>query len=769
MKKYTTITLRLAFGKRCYRRLFVTSVVGTVACLAVLFWPMEVQPYLQTNASGEMLDRSGRLMYAFLNRDDQWCFPRELDAISPYLIQATIAAEDQRFYQHRGVDPLAVTRAAWQNVSERTVVSGASTITMQVVKRARGPSRSLWNKLCQAVQAVRLERRVTKDQILRSYLNGAPYGLNLVGCEAASRRYFGKSAKELSLSEAALLAAMPKAPSMFTPLKHPELALARRNYVLRRMRDEGAISQDEFGRATADPLGSAWHDHPTLAPHLAMRLRRNAGPDPARTTLDFDLQARAEQFVCEAVASFNGKVGNAAGIVVDVPTASVLARVGSANFDDAEHGGQVDACRAARSPGSALKPFTYALAIERNCLYSSETMWDSTLDYGQYQPVNFDGRYRGLVSASYALRQSLNVPAVAVLDRVGFENVYAFLKQVGFTTLKRPAAHYGLGLTIGNCEARLEELAAAYTMLASLGAYRPLRILEAATPVPAKDLLSRGTCLEIFAMLEQPLPSEWTRDTVQATGAPPRVCWKTGTSTGLRDAWAIVFNAQYLVAVWMGNNDGRPAPQLVGAKAALPLAARLFRSLEPRNGPSWPEPGEDLREATVCAVSGLPATQWCDRTREALLPRAQYLHRACDMHYPAGSGESGAVLERWPATAKAWNLAKIRTDSTRKSAGAKKASRERGLQITAPTNEAQYVLTGEREGDRIKLAASMDVQSALHWYLDERYLGASAPERPLYLSLQPGAHQLTCMTPAGLTDSARFDVVLPPARPVFSQ
>jgi penicillin-binding protein 1C len=526
---------------------------------------------------------------------------------------------------------------------------------------------------------------------------------------------------------------------------------------------EGFIGREECDRALAAPLGVAWHEFPILAPHLAQHLKRDASGKPVRTTIDAAMQQRAEQLVQDKVRHFAGEISNAAVIVLDVPTGAVLARVGSASFFATPGGGQVDACRARRSPGSALKPFTYALAMERNCVYPSETLLDGTLDYGKYQPVNFDGHYRGLVSASQALKRSLNVPAVAVLDRVGYHNVCAFLKSIGLTTLKRPAAYYGLGLTLGNCEVRLDELAAAYGMVARLGEYLPLRIREDDAPTAPRRSLSAGTCLALYDMLEQPLPEEFDRSSFPSESVAARVCWKTGTSTGLHDAWAFVFNGQYVVGAWMGNNDGKPSVRLVGAKAALPLAAAVFRALPPTRAPAWPESKNELRDTIVCAVSGLPASPWCAMTRHVNLPRVQYLNRVCDMHYP---GVGAEIVQRWPGTAKNWDLAKIQTP--RLASGAKRPERAEDLKITTPPDQSEFVLTGETNGDRVKLQASLDAQMALHWYVDERYLGASTPEKPVYLDLTPGKHKLACMTDAGSCQTATFAVMLPRASNFFS-
>jgi penicillin-binding protein 1C len=728
--------------------------------LTFLYWPMDTAPYLRAEASGQILDRNGRPLYAFLNTGDQWCFPLRLADAGPRVVQATLAAEDRHFRWHPGVDPLAVLRAVGQYVSRGDVVSGASTLTMQVVKLREGPARTLGSKVWQALVALRLERHASKDQILEAYLNKAPYGQNLVGCEAAARRYFGKPARELTLSEAALLAGLPKAPSLFMPLEHAERARSRREYVLARMEGDGVVSAAERERAGKAPLGVKFNEFPAMAPHLAMRLKPQAASGAVvRTTLDADLQREAERLVGRSVRNVRNEIGNAAMIVVDVQTAQVLARVGSADFYDTPGGGQVDACLAPRSPGSALKPFTFGLALERGKLYASEMLLDHILDFGAFNPENFDRQYRGLVSASDALRSSLNIPAVTVLERLGPAPVHELLTHLGLTTLNKAPDHYGLGLTLGDCEVRLEELAGAYEMLASLGEYRPVRLLANAPEAPARRMLAPGTCAKIYEMLEQPLPSEMEGG-VKAAGVKTRVCWKTGTSTGRRDAWAFVFNRQYLVGVWMGNNDARPSQKLFGAWSALPLAGRMFRYLRPTSEPAWPDTSEDFVEATVCAVSGLPASKWCFQTRTETFPRNQYLNRTCDMHYPAGDGMK--AVERWPGSAKGWDLARI--GPVRRDAG---SFREEALRILTPADRAEFVMTGETGGDRIKLSSSLDGAAPLHWYMDERYLGVSNADAPLYIDLKPGDHTLTCMTAAGITDTVKFDVVVPASTPKF--
>ncbi len=735
--------------------------------LTALLWPMDTGRYLTVEASGEILDRNGQPLMTFLNGDEQWCLPRALNNISPYLIQATLAAEDQRFKEHPGVDAAAVLRAGYQNARDRGIVSGASTLTMQVVKR-RHPSRSFTGKTVQAFQALRLDARVSKDAILECYLNSAPYGLNLVGCEAASRRYFGKPASELTLADAALLAGLPKSPTAFMPLKHPDEARLRRDYVLRRMRDDGYISAKEYDLARNSSIDVAWHEFPKRARHLAMDLSasRPSGSGVV-TTLNASVQTTVEELLQEHLQRQPHEITNAAAIVVDVETAEIRAYVGSGNFFNTPGGGQVNACRALRSPGSTLKPFIYAYAIENDLLYPCEMLYDGTIDYGQYNPANYDGTYNGLVSAAEALRFSLNVPVITVLDRIGVPEFCAFLPAIGIDTLTRPPDSYGLGLAIGNSEVRLEDMAAAYCTLANLGEYRPLR--KTASELESKPVrrLSEGTCLALFSMLEQPLPDEFDSGLIPIGRLEPRVCWKTGTSAGNRDAWSFVFNRHYVVGVWMGNNDGSYSRRLVGADAALPLASEIFRTLPPKTCAAWPEDRGASKSVTVCAASGLPATEWCRYTRLAALPREQFLLRTCDVHHPSPNHNDAHpyIVERWPGSAIKWNLASVDMGAASRSSAAGSPERRDRLRILTPANESVYVLTGETNGDQIKLQASIECKTALYWYQDRRYLGQSFPDQSIPLRLELGTHRITCMDSSGALDSVVMQVVKPEAVP----
>lgn len=726
------------------------GIASLIANEVIARQPIDAQAYLGADASPTLQDADDQTLYAFLNESDHWCFPIRLDEISPHLIEATLATEDQRFYEHDGVDRQAVIRALWQNITNARIRSGASTITMQLVKLADDLPRSLPGKTQQAARALQLERHTTKEDILEAYLNRASYGYNLLGCNAAAQRFFGKSASELTLSEAALLAALPKAPSALNPIEHPDRAHARRDYVLKRMHAEGFVSDRDLVAAMREPIAAEWRPFPNRAPHVAMHLRHDASQHGAiQTTLSTPLQSQVETLLSGHVEELGTTITNGAAIVIDTATTQVLARVGSAAFFDTPGGGQVDALRAERSPGSALKPFTYALAIERNLLFPSEKLLDSTLDYGLYRPQNYDGKKRGLISASYALRRSLNVPAVMVQERIGTIALAKFLEQCGITTLRKRPNHYGIGLTLGNCEVKLEELAAAYCAIANLGEYRPLRTIATDATVTETRVMEEGTAAAIYAMLEQPLPGDYQKDTIVAGRTPLRVALKTGTSTGQRDAWSIVFNRHYVVGVWLGNNDGSHSEGLVGAQAALPLAARIFRVLPMKPAPAWPVPEGHTTTIQVCAATGLPASQWCDYRTEARIPAQQLVLRKCAVHRPNSR-------ERWPQTARRWDLAKI---SDAPNTSAQRTSKP--LSITEPANDAEFVLTGEPNADRIRLASTFDDRGDVFWYVNGAFAGRAQTHAPIHFNLTPGNHRVSCMTDSGQEATTTFTVTSP--------
>lgn len=747
-------------GKRCLKGCLWLAVpglvlAGIVLAIALRWGSLDTAPYLEAPSSPVLLDREGALLHVMLAEDEQWRLPVPLDRISPHLVAATLAAEDQRFYRHAGIDPQAILRAVRDNLWAGRVVSGGSTITMQLVKRGGINSRRYAGKLAQAWTALRLDAQVPKDRLLEAYLNTAPYGMNLIGCEAASRRYFGKPCSELTAPEAALLAGLPKAPTAFMPLARPEKARARRDHVLRRMAAEGSLDTAALDDALAEPIQVRWHDFPAAAPHLAALALPDLGDAAVlQTTLDATVQARTLAGLQRAVRGLRPEVTNAAAVVLDVPTGTVRAWVGSQDFFGTPGGGQVDLCRAPRSPGSALKPFLYALAMEQNRLYPSEVLLDAPWEEGRYHPENFERDHTGLVTATDALRRSLNIPAVSVLNRVGVASFQQFLGQVGINNLRRAPEDYGLGIILGNCEVSLAELAGAYGVLARQGEVLPLRWRVAPETATPTRVLARGVCRTLYDMLEQPLPTQIDPTLFDSPMGSRRACWKTGTSAGNRDAWAFVFDASMVVGVWLGNNDSRPSARLVGPRVALPVAARLFESLPRTSSALWPAVA-DQKEVDVCAQSGLPAGAACPAKQVVRLPMEQYLHRKCGIHYFSEDGAT--VLTRWPAAARSWDLAALSAPVAQDDG----KREELAIHIETPADGAQYVLTGQPDGDRLLLRSSAPEGVAVHWYADGVYLGLADTARAIAYDLTPGTHHVTCVAPDGQRHEVHFEVLTP--------
>ncbi|ODS01689.1 penicillin-binding protein 1C [Methyloceanibacter superfactus] len=526
--------------------------------------------------SRTVLDRDGRLLRAYLTEEGRWRLPATRDDVDPRFLEALLAYEDKRFFDHHGVDPLAMTRAAYQLASQGHIVSGGSTITMQVARLLEPRrERSVSAKLRQSIRALQLEWALSKDEILGLYLTLAPYGGNLEGIRAASLAYFGKEPRRLTLGEAALLVALPQSPEYRRPDRYAEKARAARDRVLDRIAGSALVRADEIARAKTEPVPDARKPMPLSAPHAADEAMTASQENAIRLTIDGRLQRRLERLARERSAAL-GDAMSAAIVVVDNESGEILARVASPNYFDAGRAGQVDLTRAVRSPGSALKPFIYGLGFEDGLVHPETLIEDRPIRYGDYAPENFDLTFQGTVTVRRALQQSLNVPAVAVLDAVGPSRLLARLGEAGASLVLPKHETAGLALGLGGIGVRLIDLTALYSGLARQGSVAPLFERLGATPKPAKRLI-------------EPVAAWYVGDVLR--GAPPpvnalggRIAFKTGTSYGYRDAWALGFDGQYTIGVWVGRPDGAPVSGLVGRSAAAPILfdafARLGRDLK---------------------------------------------------------------------------------------------------------------------------------------------------------------------------------------------
>jgi penicillin-binding protein 1C len=603
-----------------------------------------------------VLDRDGRLLRELPGELGRRGRPLPLAQIGERLVTATLVSEDARFFEHDGVDEAAVVRAVGQNVRHGRLVSGASTITQQLVKlldsRGEPGNRTAWLKLREAARAENLDAALDKQEILEAYLNRLPYGHGLVGPEAAARGYFGVAARDLSWAQAAYLAVLPRAPSHLDPFRHSDRVELRQRALLHALHEAGELPEAGLRRALAEPVAPRPLSRPFLAPHLLQTLQSEGRLAPGlvtTTTLELPLQADVEGLVRTHMARMVEQgAGDAAVIVIDNETTEVLAYVGSADFHDPEISGQLDMARAPRQPGSTLKPFAYALAFAagRSPL---ELLPDVPTRFPEgpghsYAPHNYHGDFTGPVSAREALAQSLNVPAVRLAADLPAGQLLATLRQLGLHSLSEPAEHYGLALALGSGEVGLRELAEAYVALAHGGEHRPLRTVVHEPPGAATRVLDPAVAAAVTEALSDPL----VRMRLLPEGHRPfdigfPVALKTGTSSGYRDAWTLGYTHERTVAVWIGNADASPMHEVTGAGGAGPLFADVMRRAMrdvPTRAPLF-DPAL-LQPVQVCALSGHRPGPACPHTVTRRLAAAHVPEEPCTLHVHARAQLEGA-------------------------------------------------------------------------------------------------------------------------------
>jgi penicillin-binding protein 1C len=551
------------------------ALVAFLVCAGFAAWVASLGPLPLAQAqqvSTSIVDRNGKLLRAYAMADGRWRLPVDAKTgVDPTYTKLLLAYEDRRFYSHAGIDPLALGRAAFQLVTRGHIVSGGSTITMQLARLMEPRrERSVYAKLRQMVRALEIERQLTKDQILDLYLAMAPFGGNLEGVRAASIAYFGKEPKRLSLAESALLVALPQSPETRRLDRFPDAARAARDRVLDRMVEDGRVGQEDAAQAETTPVPRLRKPMPILAPHSADQAVANVKDAPViRLTLDSGLQKALEALARDRAIALGPNVSIAI-LVVDNESGDVLARVGSPDYFDDRRAGQVDMSRAVRSPGSTLKPFIYGLAFEDGFVHPESLIDDRPIRFGSYAPENFDMTYQGTVAVRRALQQSLNVPAIALLDRVGASRLSSRLKQAGANLVLPKDEAPGLAMGLGGVGVSLQDLVQLYSGLARLGNTRPLREI-ANTSDDRRDTLR---------LMDQ--VAAWQVGNVLMGTPPPenaphnRVAFKTGTSYGYRDAWSVGFDGRMTIGVWVGRPDGAPVPGLVGRTAAAPILFDAF-------------------------------------------------------------------------------------------------------------------------------------------------------------------------------------------------
>ncbi len=560
-------------------------VLLALAGLSMGLWWVGPPPLEGAEAqSATVLDRHDRLLRAYTTEDGRWRLPLTPREVDPAYLAMLFAFEDKRFASHAGVDPLAIARAGGQLLRRGRIVSGGSTLTMQVARLLEGRhERTGTGKLRQALIALRLERQLSKDQILALYLRLAPFGGNLEGARSAALAYFGKEPRRLSLGEAALLVAIPQAPELRRPDRFPEAARRARDRVLARAVAAGVIAEAEAERARAEPVAALRREFPKLAAHLADReIERDGAARVHRLTLDAGLQAQLETLAREHVRA-HGSGLSAAIVVVDHASGEILAEIGSAGLFDDTRAGAVDMARAVRSPGSTLKPVIYGLAFDAGLAHPETLIEDRQTRFGAYVPKNFDHDWHGTVTIRAALAQSLNIPAVKVLDAVGVPRLYGRFQALGLEPVLPKGAEPTLAIALGGIGLRLTDLATLYASLARAG--EPVRLRHR-----RDDAQAEAAPAAVNARLMSPVAAWYIADILRnapppAHAKPGQIAYKTGTSYGYRDAWSAGFDGRHTIAVWVGRPDGAAVPGLNGRATAAPLLFDAFQRISERRVP----------------------------------------------------------------------------------------------------------------------------------------------------------------------------------------
>ncbi len=746
-------------------------------------------------------DRRGEVLRVFLSPEEQWHLPPGA-AIPENLETAVLHFEDRSFHRHTGVRLQSIVRALRQNLTEGRRVSGGSTLTMQLARLADPKPRTVASKVLELFQAWRIEGRYSKGEILGLYLAHAPYGGNIRGIAAASMLYFGKAPESLTWGEAATLAVLPNAPSLVSPLSDGQALREKRDRLLASLHRFGYIDPRTLESALREPLPEGTVDLPFRTPHFSRMISASSPrpPSPPRpagesgitvTSLDLDLQGSVER-----LAGFHNRllrrqgVTNLSVLVVDNPTGEVRGYLGSADFFDSEHAGQVDGVRAPRSTGSILKPFLYALAIDDGLMIPETLVEDVPVNFGGFSPENIDRRYRGLVPMAEALTASLNIPAALTLSRVGLERFYSLLENGGLSTLFRPPGDYGLPLVLGGAEASPWDVARLYRGLAT-GDFSELAVeprdpggarglvtargpISARAPGPTGSPISDGArylILDTLKDVQRPgAEALWGRF---QDGFP--VAWKTGTSYGQRDAWAVGVTPEWTVVVWAGDFAGRPNPDLRSTTAAAPLLFDILNTLRGQREPTWfPPPAGAFDFVEICSATGYRATPACEDTRYARVPRGARPLRRCPYHeriyvssvtnrrvdsrcWSPGRYEAKSVLVV-PPEAVAYLPAVAPVPPWEPGCG---AGGVEAVAITYPNNNARLYLPRRIDGSPqgVTLRAShREPGTRLFWYLDEVLVGETERHHNILARLSRGDHVLTVVDAGGHRDTVRFRV-----------
>jgi penicillin-binding protein 1C len=718
-----------------------------------------------------VVDYRNELLGARIAPDGQWRFP-ETETIPEKYKQCLIQFEDRKFYVHPGVNPLALCRATFQNIKAKKVISGGSTISMQVIRLYRNnKNRNILNKFIEVILATRLELRYTKNEILNLYASHAPFGGNVVGIEAASWRYFGQSSQQLSWAEAALLAVLPNSPALIHPGRNRDILLKKRNNLLLRLQQAKIINKETCQLALLEPIPEKPLALPNLTPQYTEYLKNKKAGQTYHTTLQKNLQENVNRIAIDYFKTLqSNNINNLAAVVIDVKTGNYLAYLGNVPSEVKTNNQNVDCADAPRSTGSILKPILFMAMQHEGVILPGTLIADIPTRIGGFKPENYDLTYEGAVPAKRALARSLNIPAVKMLNTYGIPKFQNLLTKLGMSTLPYSPDHYGLTLIVGGAEGKLTEISSIYAQIARKLAYPKLDTSD------VKNSINGSSYLTFEALLEVNRPDQesgWKN-----LSSSRKIAWKTGTSYGFRDAWAIGITPEYVVGVWAGNASGEGRPGLTGTGAAAPLLFQIFNLLP---ATSWFDiPYDDLEKITVCRKSGYKAGAYCEEKDTIYAAKAGVKTQICPYHKQIYL----TADKRYRITSKCFRVDQMTATNwfvlppamewfyRKKNASYRPLPRflkgcENGdntplMELIYPTESLKILIPKELDGKPGKTVfeiAHRNPDATLYWHLDDQFLQTTKGIHQHAFCPSAGKHQLTVIDKEGHTLTRNFEVV----------
>jgi len=729
--------------------------------------------------------RNGKVLHAWLAKDQQWRIKASLNEISPEFKKAILYKEDKYFYSHPGVNLIAVSRAFFNNLFHLKRTSGASTISMQVVRMLHPESRTYFNKCFEMVRAEQLELHYSKNEIFELYCNLLPYGGNIQGIKTASLLYFNKTPDKLSLAEVTALSVIPNRPNSLVPGKNNAAIIRERNKWLNNFKDAKLFPGNIINDAINEPLTAKRQHAPNEVPQFAWRLRKNnLSQTQLHSTLDENIQQKTETIVSNYAQQLKEhSINNAAVIVINNKTHEVLAYVGSPDFNDRFNYGEVDGVQALRSPGSTLKPLLYGLCFDAGLITPKTVLEDVPLNIAGYAPENYDLNFRGNVTAEDALKNSLNIPAVELLNQLGVKNFVSKLAVAGFNNAWQNRQKEGLSIILGGCSVRLDELAALYSSFANDGKYYPLQwIIKDSSQVnnsalhgteilsPAADFM----LTQILSTLHRPdLPNAYD----EAENIP-KIAWKTGTSYGRKDAWSIGYNKTYTIAVWVGNFSGNGVADLSGASIATPLLFQLFNSIDHNANNEWEQAPKDLAFRLVCSktgeipndfcneqvmdyyIPGVSSNERCDHLKEVYVSSDEK-YSYCTSCLPSGDYKTKYFENISSRLAAYYNANHIAYEKIpQHNPVCTRAFNGHAPVINSLFNGGVYIIMDKQEQQLALSCSTAGDVSKVYWYINDRFFSEANPEQKMFFNPNTTNIKISCADDKGRNTNIEIKVKL---------